>query len=429
MSSKGRRKIKKEKDERKIKRKKRRKLLVIFTCCLALLVVGLWWLVTYSSQPRAERIEPTPNLPGEKLRSLPYIGWKDIDQEEAKLSGVTRYNPHLAYNGVTLFFSDKHAGGYLLDMTGKILHRLKDKRERKTEWRLIEPYLNDDFLVLVENYAIFRIGWNSNVKWILYDRFHHDIAVADNGDIYAVVNKKVSLPKYPSDEPIFDNHLVILTGQGKLKKALSFAEMVSHHENLLHAATHPWKKEYCYDDDVWDVFHTNTLEIISKDVYDGDEKLFGKGDVLFCIRHLNIVGAVDIEKREIVWYWGQDELEYPHHPSLLDNGNILIFDNGYQRKSSRVIELDPRSGEIVWEYKGDPPESFYSSSRGAAQRLPNGNTLIAEAKGRVIEVTKSGEVVWEFYNPVIDRKEQKRATIYRIVRFTDPERYPRLQSH
>ena len=33
------------------------------------------------------------------------------------------------------------------------------------------------------------------------------------------------------------------------------------------------------------------------------------------------------------------------------------------------------------------------------QRLPNGNTLITEADtGRVFEVTRKGEVVWEFGN-------------------------------
>jgi hypothetical protein len=113
---------------------------------------------------------------------------------------------------------------------------------------------------------------------------------------------------------------------------------------------------------------------------------------------------------------------------VLENGNILLFDNGVYRKYSRVIEIDPRSGKIVWEYKGNPPESFFYVDRGAAQRLPNGNTLIVDsAEGRVIEVTKSGEVVWEFYNPVIDAKEQKRAKIYRMMRFTDTDKYPRLK--
>ena len=37
---------------------------------------------------------------------------------------------------------------------------------------------------------------------------------------------------------------------------------------------------------------------------------------------------------------------------------------------------------------------------GAATRLENGNTLITESDGgRAVEVTPSGETIWEFYNP------------------------------
>ena len=60
----------------------------------------------------------------------------------------------------------------------------------------------------------------------------------------------------------------------------------------------------------------------------------------------------------------------------------------------------------------------------SAERLPNGNTLITESdKGRAFEVTHAGEVVWEFWNPVI--LDGKRARIYRLVRHT-PERVAAL---
>ena len=44
--------------------------------------------------------------------------------------------------------------------------------------------------------------------------------------------------------------------------------------------------------------------------------------------------------------------------------------------------------------------SFFSSHRGAAQRLVNGNTLITDsAGGRAFEVTAEGQVVWSYLNP------------------------------
>jgi hypothetical protein len=107
-------------------------------------------------------------------------------------------------------------------------------------------------------------------------------------------------------------------------------------------------------------------------------------------------------------------------PTLLDNGRLLIFDNGTQRSYSRVIELDPVTLEVTWEYRADPPESFHSKWRGSSQRLPNGNTLICETDaGHVFEVTPQGERVWEFWNPELRGDRRKR--IYRFMR-VDAER-------
>jgi hypothetical protein len=81
---------------------------------------------------------------------------------------------------------------------------------------------------------------------------------------------------------------------------------------------------------------------------------------------------------------------------------VLIFDNGMLRGWSRVVEVDPETDRIVWEYPGEKGAPFYTRGRGGSQRLPNGNTLIAESnEGRAFEVTRSGEIVWEFRNPRI----------------------------
>jgi hypothetical protein len=62
---------------------------------------------------------------------------------------------------------------------------------------------------------------------------------------------------------------------------------------------------------------------------------------------------------------------------------------------SRAIEVNPATNEIVWKYQDKPTWSFFN-----AQRLPNGNTLITESSfGRMFEVTKEGEIVWEYVNP------------------------------
>jgi hypothetical protein len=166
----------------------------------------------------------------------------------------------------------------------------------------------------------------------------------------------------------------------------------------------------------FDPFHTNSITIIDENI----EGLCKKGDVLISMRSLNLVGIVDIEKEKMKWTWGPGYLEEQHNPTFLENGNILIFDNGTRRKYSRLIELDPLKNQIVWEYHNLNLTPFFTDWGGSAQRLQNGNTLITEtSKGRVFEITKDGEIVWEFNNP--DKQGNgKEGTIYRMTRITDP---------
>jgi uncharacterized protein (UPF0248 family) len=122
-----------------------------------------------------------------------------------------------------------------------------------------------------------------------------------------------------------------------------------------------------------------------------------------------------------------------HAPTPLPNGNVLIFDNGVHRPDdsmpySRVIEVDPKTNEIAWKYQDSPAWNFFSPRMGGAQRLPNGNTLIAESSyGRIFEVTKEGDVVWEYVNPFFGtplfggRKGSKSNHIFRAYRYSEEE--------
>lgn len=129
------------------------------------------------------------------------------------------------------------------------------------------------------------------------------------------------------------------------------------------------------------------------------------GNVLTTFLALDTVAIIDKKTGDFKWRWGPGELAHPHDPTLLDNGNILIFDNGFHRHGgqqsySRVLEVNPITNKIEWEYQGNPTNEFFGSFMSGAQRLPNGNTLICESpSGRVFEVTPDKELVWEFINP------------------------------
>ncbi|MGE5303729.1 MAG: arylsulfotransferase family protein [Alphaproteobacteria bacterium] len=124
------------------------------------------------------------------------------------------------------------------------------------------------------------------------------------------------------------------------------------------------------------------------------------GNVLVSLRNLNMLLVMDLETNKVIWALRGNWREQ-HDAKMLPNGHILLFDNSgdlMDHGRSRVLEIDPRTGGIVWSYGGthnDPLDS--ADNRGGAQRLANGNTLINEANaGRILEVTPDHKVVWEF---------------------------------
>ncbi|HMH53807.1 MAG TPA: aryl-sulfate sulfotransferase [Candidatus Acidoferrum sp.] len=114
----------------------------------------------------------------------------------------------------------------------------------------------------------------------------------------------------------------------------------------------------------------------------------------------------------------------------LPNGNLTIFDNGTHRRDhpatySRVIEVDPRTSAIVWEYHDQSLFDFFSPYISGAQRLANGNTLICEGcHGRIFEVTADGQVVWEYVNPYFHVESGRPGInnwVFRAFRYTPEE--------
>lgn len=127
------------------------------------------------------------------------------------------------------------------------------------------------------------------------------------------------------------------------------------------------------------------------------------GDVMISFRRLNLVATVERKTRRFRWEMRDDSWGHQHNCTMLPNGNILLFANGIHQPAnpfSRVIELNPETREVTWEYRGIPIWTFFSPNISGAQRLPNGNTLICEGLlGRVFEVTPEGEIVWEYISP------------------------------
>ena len=157
------------------------------------------------------------------------------------------------------------------------------------------------------------------------------------------------------------------------------------------------------------------------------------GDILASYRPTSTVIRISRKTGKIVWKLGPPTVAGQHAPTLLENGNILIFDNGPHRLDdsvpySRAIEVDPATNAIVWKYQDKPAWNFFSPRMGCAQRLPNGNTLITESSfGRFFEVTKEGEIVWEYVNPFFGKPffggppGSESNQVFRAVRYSADE--------
>ena len=119
------------------------------------------------------------------------------------------------------------------------------------------------------------------------------------------------------------------------------------------------------------------------------------GKIIISAKEQNKLYQIDKSTKEITaTYDAQGTLSGQHDASLLDNGNILLFNNNDSQSASKVIELDTE-GNTVWEYSND----FFSDHISGAQRLENGNTLICSGtEGKFIEVSPDKEELWEYTN-------------------------------
>lgn len=352
----------------------------------------------------------------EQFESLPYVSWSK-DKVKDQRSGVVKYDRNKAYFGYNLYTDDaEHA--YLMDMEGKIVYSWKFP-PIKGKWEHVELLDNKEIVAICVHKCFAKLDGDSNVIWIRRIPAHHDVAICSDGT-YIIL---VALPrKYKGANHMFFEELLRIAENGEIIERWSAFKNLDKLQTLHPPLTVDRIDVKFEQDKVYDYYHTNTIELLPETELGKNDKRFQKGNYLLCLRNANLILILDRDTKDVVWNWGVGLLDWPHMPTMLNNGNILIFDNGRNRSYSRVLELNPVDKQIEWAYKANPPESFHSPLRGSNQRLPNGNTFICESEtGRTFEVTRQGQIVWEFLNPEI--KDGKRKLIYRMMRIVNLEEY------
>ncbi|MEE8518677.1 MAG: aryl-sulfate sulfotransferase [Dehalococcoidia bacterium] len=322
-------------------------------------------------------------------------------------TGLIHHDPAQAFEGYTLFSMSGGQDSYLVVMGGRVCHR----------WHLDEGisygFLLDNGNMLIRTLnsaeqrfgarsdaaegvvpegkqnAILELDWDGNVVWEYRNPMvHHDFVRLANGNTLAVVFDKMPDELASRVRGGRDDGADLMLGDGVVEVTPA-GETVWRWRAW--EALDPEQDAICPLEGRGQWTHQNSLNVTAS------------GELLVSFRQIDTVGVVDRASGRFTWKWGRGEISHQHNPTWLDNGHVLLFDNGPHRGGatfSRVIEVDPASNEIAWEYRGSPPISFYSFHISGAERLPNGNTLICEgAPGRHFEVTPDSEIVWEYVNP------------------------------
>ncbi|MEM1250243.1 MAG: arylsulfotransferase family protein [Acidobacteriota bacterium] len=343
---------------------------------------------------------------------MPYLEFS-LETDPSK-RGVTLWDQNRAWAGVNLYVSGKEA--LLLAMDGRKLHSwpLPEGHDRCEYFELLD---DGDMVIVCYGTGLLRLDWSSRVVWEAETTAHHDVHSIGNRLLVPVREEP---RRRWRRQVIFDSLVTLDAATGVRLDRWSTWESLDALRHLsersgLETPLPLWRS---FSRTRWDYFHLNTIEVLGDTELGRSDARFQQGNWLVCLRNTDLIVILDRDTREVVWHWGPGVVGRPHMPSQLANGNLLVYDNRSQGKSSRVVEVDPVRQEIVWQYQADPPEAFYSKLQGSSQRLPNGNTLICESeKGRAFEVTPEGEIVWEFFNP--DVRNGKRRAVYRVTRMSE----------
>jgi outer membrane protein assembly factor BamB len=385
-----------------------------------------WWR-------EARRTETGPLLDGvqrEQLARLEAMGYVAGSVEAGAESGVTRHDPRRAQPGLNLYTSGHMPGAVLMDMDGRVLHRWRksfqdlwpeypnsDTNQMTQFWRRTFLLEGGDVLANFGGLSLVKLDKNSEVLWKSFKHEHHDLEIMPNGDIWVLTREPFSSSEGRERKPFIDDFITILDRHGNEKDRVSFRTSFLNSDAYRHIWMQKRKKRRRRGGDI---LHTNTLRVLDGSLA-GRLAAFRSGNVLFSCRNASTIGVLDVEREEVVWAL-RGPFRNQHDPKVLANGNLLLFNNMKTNDQSSVMEIDPVTGQTIWEFAGSPDSPFFSSTHGMADRLANGNTLIVESNnGRAFEVTPEKEIVWEFYNPErVGADSRLAATLFDLVRLPGP---------
>ena len=317
-------------------------------------------------------------------------------------TGLTHHDKSKAFQGVTIYTPLGSGDTFLIDMEGEIVHTWTAPAPLKPFYGFLrdngnlslhcftgdEPFQGGGF-----GGTVLELDWEGHeVSRYENPAMHHDREYLRNGNMmiigweplpteFLTKVKGGTTPAGETPTEILGDYLYEVTPKGDVVWEWHGSDKLDTNIDII-----------CPLDGRHEWTHCNSVAEMED------------GNILLSFRSTSMILILEKSTGDVIWRFGPGVLSHQHNPTPLPNGNILIFDNGEHRirggSYSRVVELDPKTNEIIWQYRGKPSLSLFSTGISGAQRLPNGNTLICDGRsGILIEVTAEGELVWEFVNP------------------------------
>jgi hypothetical protein len=332
-----------------------------------------------------------------RLLSLPYMAGRLEAPEE---HGVRFYDQARAAPGVNLYTSGHGPEAILMDMDGEVLHRwsrpfteafpgrppTRSTAYFRRSWMLPDG----DLLALYQTGGLARLAPDSSPRWALDLPAYNHVFVDHRGEIWTLTKRAVERPEIRRGGIVLEDSLVRVSPEGRVLEEISLLDAMLGSEYAHLLAPLPEHE---------DIFHSNTLVVFDGSWANAGGGLFQEGHVLFSLRDVDVVGILDPGPRRVTWA-RRGPWKRQHQPLPSGPGTIVLFDNRGFGGRARVLEYDLAKDAVTWQFPAPEDEPLYSHEGGSVQVLANGNLLISESeRGRALEITRQGEVVWEFVSP------------------------------
>ena len=336
-------------------------------------------------------------------------------------TGLTEWDRDRATPGLTLFATIRGDATRLIDMAGEVVHqwRLHSPSSGQVQMlpggHLLSTEISDDGRDIRgggKGGIIREYNWSGEQVWEHRDPGqHHDARRLPNGNTLYLGWEE--MPEQAARR--VGGGVPDTEDEGGIIHSDYLREVTPTGETA-------WEWHAC---DKMDLESQPLVPLSPRNEYAHANTCFPMDDgVLISFRRLNAIFIVDRADGRVRWHKQDMSWGGQHDCQFLENGNILLFANGYNTVDlsySRVIEFDPEIDETVWEYKGQPILTFFSPHISGAQRLESGNTLICEGGfGRLFEVTTDGTIVWEYVSPFEVESERGLINwIFRAYRYAE----------